>query len=127
MLGNIALLFIQPETGRFTFNERSVHLNIVLTIIICALKLAAIELFYGQLYWILGVLIINLINLIHNVSVSYQNINKINRIIENRNIDGIELLFNCQNPELPETIEDIKREPVSPVQTNPEIIVQQSV
>ena len=94
LLGDIALLFIQPETGNFTFNEKSIHLNIIMTITLCILKLLKIPLYFGQLYWIIGIFLINFINLIYNIIVSIRSIKHINSIIKNKNISNIEMLFN---------------------------------
>jgi len=100
MLGDIALLFIQPETGKFTFNEKSIHMNILMTIILCVIKLLEVPLYLGQLVWIFGVILINIINLIHNIYVSGTSINKINEIIKTKNIFKIEMLFNSDYSEI---------------------------
>lgn len=94
LLGDIALLFIQPDTGNFTFNEKSIHLNIIMTIALCILKILKVPLYFGQLYWIIGIFLINFINLIYNIIVSIRSIRHINSIIKNKNITNIEMLFN---------------------------------
>ena len=94
MLGNIALLFIQPETGKFTYNERSVHLNIAITIIFSLLKIAEVNIYLNQFWWIIIIIFINLINLFQNMLVSNYKMNKIDNIFRNENIITIEELFN---------------------------------
>lgn len=101
MLGNIALLFIQPETGKFTFNEKSVHLNIILTILLSCMKVLEIPLYFGTIFWIFVVLFLNLINIVYNMSTSINTINSIDNIIfNNSKIDYLEKLFNSEYTEI---------------------------
>ena len=100
MLGNIALLFIQPETGKFTFNERSVHLNIAITIIFSILKIASVSVYFSNIIWILIVVIINLINLIHNIIVSNNKMNQIDKVFNLEEMSTIEELFNGDDSKL---------------------------
>ena len=94
MLGNIALLFIQPETGKFTYNERSVHLNIAITIILSLLKISKVTIFFNQFWWVIIIILINLFNLIHNMIVSNHKMNQIDDVFKKENIITIEELFN---------------------------------
>ena len=101
MLGNIALLFIQPETGKFTFNEKSVHLNIILTILLSCMKVLEIPLYFGTIFWIFVVLFLNLINIIYNMYTSINTINSIDNIIfNNSKINYLEKLFNSEYTEI---------------------------
>ena len=100
MLGNIALLFIQPETGKFTYNERSVHLNIAITIILSLLKISEVTIFLNQFWWIVIILIINVINLIHNMIVSNYKMNQIDDVFKNEMSNEIEELFNGNDSKL---------------------------
>lgn len=100
MLGNIALLFIQPETGKFTYNERSVHLNIALTIILSIFKVIGVSIYFSQLWWVIIILFINLINLINNIIVSNHTMNKIDNVFKEADISTIEELFNGNDSKL---------------------------
>lgn len=94
MLGNIALLFIQPETGKFTFNEKSVHFNIALTILICTFKLCNLSLFFGPLFWILGIVFLNIIVFIIFVIISKNKNDSINNILLSGEDRSIEMLYH---------------------------------
>ena len=94
MLGNIALLFIQPETGKFTFNEKSVHFNIALTILICTLKLCNISLFFEPLFWILGIIFLNIILFVIFVIISKNKNDTINNILLSGDDRNIEMLYH---------------------------------
>lgn len=100
MLGNIALLFIQPETGKFTYNERSVHLNIALTIILSLLKISEVTIFLNKFWWIVIIFIINVINLLHNMFVSNYKMNQIDDVFKNEMSNEIEELFNGNESKL---------------------------
>lgn len=101
MLGNIALLFIQPETGKFTFNEKSVHLNVILTIILSCMKVLEIPFYFGNFFWILIILLLNLINIIYNIYISINTINSVDNIIfNNSKIKYLEKLFNSEYTEI---------------------------
>lgn len=132
MLGNIALLFIQPETGKFTFNEKSVHLNVILTIILSCLKVLGIPFYFGNLFWILIILLLNFINLIYNVYVSIRTINSIDNIIfNNSKIKYLEKLFNSEYTELlltnsGENKEELIVEKIKPYSTDEKIVLQQN-
>lgn len=100
MLGNITLLFIQPETGKFTYNERSVHLNIAITIILSLLKISEVTIFFSQFWWIILIIITNLLNLLHNMTVSNYKMNQIDNVFKNENIITVEELFNGDDSKL---------------------------
>ena len=97
MLGNIALLFIQPETGKFTFNEKSVHLNVILTILLSCMKILEVPFYFGMGFWIFIVLFLNLINIIINMVISFNTVKSIDNIIfNNTKLNLLEKLFNSE-------------------------------
>ena len=69
ILGDIALLFIQPETNNLTYNEHSVHLNIGLVLILTLLKITKTHI--HTLIYSLGGLLISVGNFSHNYISSY--------------------------------------------------------
>ena len=69
ILGDIALLFIQPETNNLTYNEHSVHLNIGLVLILTLLRITNVNI--HTLWYSFGVILVSVANFIHNYIHSY--------------------------------------------------------
>ena len=70
ILGDIALLFIQPETNNLTYNEHSVHLNIGLVLILTLLKITNVSI--QTILYSFGVILVSVANFFHNYFNSYK-------------------------------------------------------
>lgn len=70
ILGDIALLFIEPETNTFTYNERSIQVNIGFVFLLTLLKFINVNIHIPL--FSAGVIILLLANFIHNYIDSFK-------------------------------------------------------